>query len=197
MNKKILTAVFASVGLVILLYAVVTKEDEREPIIITAYSSYESMSLDTLITDADLIVVGTADVAYPSRWNTPNGKLPRGTTVYSITPDKIIFTDINFNVNQVVKGEKKQNIVRIRSLGGVVEQDQMIADDAILEFGKNYLLFLSQDTRLTEDIDPIHYWTFGYQGVYEISDGKAISVKDEWVLENLIAYIQNVLLNSQ
>ncbi len=194
MNKKILIAVFAIIGLTaILLYTFVPKEDDREPIIITAYSSYESMSLDTLITDADLIVAGTADVTYPSRWNTSDGKLPRGTTVYSIAPDKFIFTDINFNVNQVLKGEKNQNMLRIRSLGGVVEQDQMIADDVILKFGKNYLLFLLQDVRQSGNTDPIPYWTFGHQGIYEIADGKAISIDEEWVLEELIAYIEKKL----
>ncbi len=179
--------------LLVLIYAFLIREEERDPIIITAYSSYELLSLDDLIAESDLIVVGKLDSVYPSRWNTPNGRLPRGTTVYSITSDKMIFTDVNINLTQIIKGEKNQNVVRIRSLGGVVEQDQMIADDVIPEFGKNYLLFLSQEIRPTENFDPIHYWTFGYQGIYEITDGKAVSVKDEWILEDLIAYIQESL----
>jgi len=198
MSKKILTAVVILMGLTALLYILTAREDKREPIIITSNASYIEMPLDTLIAEADLIVIGNLDTIHPSRWNTLDGKLPDGITVQTITPDKVIFTDIDFNVNQIMKGQSDQNAVRIRSLGGVVEQDQMIVSGAAsLEKDKPYLLFLGQDTNSAADIDSVHYFVLGgLQGLYQISNGKAISFRDEWQLEELIAYIQDSPLSA-
>lgn len=198
MNKKNLITIAAIIGITILFYSLTIKKDTREPIIIKSNASYAEMSLDTLINEADLIVIGNLDVVYPARWNTSDGKLSKGTTVNTITPDKVIFTDVNFSVDQILKGQSDQKTVRIRSLGGIVGQDQMIVSGvASLETGKTYLLFLGRDTGSTADIDPGHYFVRGgLQGLYQISDGKAISVKDEWQLEDLIIHIQNSLSQS-
>ncbi len=195
MNKKIITALVVITGVAILFYTLTTNGNKREPIIITSNASYIEMSLDTLIAEADLIVTGSVDTIHPSRWNTLDGKLPKGTTVNTITPDKVIFTDANLSVDQILKGQSNQRTVRIRSLGGVVEQDQMIVSGvAPLEMGNTYLLFLGRDTGSTAAIDPGHYFVRGgLQGLYEVFGGKAISLREEWQLEELIAYIQNSL----
>ncbi len=195
MNKKILIAVVAITGVAILYYILNINGNKREPIILTSNASYAEMSLDTLITEADLIVIGSVDKVHPSRWNTPSGKLPKGITVHTITPDKVIFTDVNFSVDQILKGQSNQKTVRIRSLGGVVGQDQMIVSGvASLEIGNTYLLFLGKDTGSTADITPGHYFVRGgLQGLYQISEGKATSFRDEWLLEELIAYIEKSL----
>ena len=179
----------------ILFYILATRCDKREPITITSNPSYPEMSLDTLIAEADLIVIGTPDTIYPSRWNTVGGKLPDGITVRTITPDRVIFTDANFRVDQVIKGSTNEGMLRIRSLGGIVGQDQMIVSGvANLETGKEYLLFLGKDiVGSTTNIEPGHYFVRGgLQGLYQVSDSKAKSVKDEWQLEELITYIQNL-----
>lgn len=198
MNKKISTVIVTLAGLAVILYLLIVKDDNREPIIITSNASYIEMKLDYLITEADLIVVGSPDTINPSRWNTLDGKLPKGITVQTITPDKVIFTDVNFRVDQIIKGRSEENIIRIRSLGGLVGQDQMIVNGvASLEKGKTYLLFLGIDIGSTADIDPGHYVVRGgLQGLYKISDSKAISFRDEWVLEELLAYIQDSLAQS-
>lgn len=192
MNKKILVTIIALAGLAILILAFATNVDKRDPIIITSHGSYQEMSLDDLIAKADLIVMGDVDAIHPSRWNTPDGKLPAGTTIYTIKPDKLIFTDADFNVNQIIKGQGEQQTVHIRSLGGVVGQDRMIANSVVLEMNKTYLLFLKLDTAgSTANIVPGHYWVLGgYQGVYEISNGTATSVRDQWQLADLLAHIQ-------
>lgn len=176
-------------------YALTTKSNKREPIIITSSVSYVEMSLDDLITTADLIVVGKPQTIHPSRWNTPDGKLPPGTTIQTITPDKIIFTDIDFDINQTIKGQEDQKSIRIRSLGGTVGQDRMLVNGVVLDISRTYLLFLELDKAgSTANIIPGHYWVIGgYQGVYEITDGKALSFRDEWQLEDLISYIQKTL----
>lgn len=198
MNKKILMAMIVTIGIFILFYTSTTSKNKRESIIINSNVSYVEMSLDTLIKEADLIVIGNVDTIYPSRWNTPNGNLPTGITVETITPDKVIFTDVNFIVGQIVKGNSEQKTVRIRSLGGMVGQDQMIVSGvASLEMGKTYLLFLVKDTGSTAEINPGHYFVSGgLQGLYQISDGKVDSFRDEWQLEDLIAYIQNSVSTS-
>ena len=44
----------------------------------------------------------------------------------------------------------------------------------------------------TQIVDPGDYIPVNaINGVYEILDGRAISIDDEWVLEELIAYIKN------
>lgn len=195
-NKKILTTLFVVIGLAILLIILFKTDKKREPIAITAYSSMEELTLDELITKADLIVVGQAKTVYPSRWNTTNGKLPDDVTTKNLSTKNIIFTDLNFLVSQNIKGEFEESVL-IRTFGGQVDQDIMIISPTeSLETGQIYLLFLSRDnTGLTAGIDPGHYLVLGsIQGVYKVSDGKAISFRDEWQLEELIAYIQKFIL---
>ncbi|MCQ3937482.1 MAG: hypothetical protein DPW18_10605 [Chloroflexi bacterium] len=170
------------------------KKNESVPITIVTRNSYVRMSLDDLISEADLIVAGNVDTIYGSRWNSSDGKKPGGDAVQRLTPDDIIFTDIDFHAAQLLKGDIQQKTVRIRFLGGKVDNVQMMTDEAILEVNKTYLLFLDLDTRgLTADIVPGHYRITGgrFQGVYEIKDDRAISENDEWSLNELIAYIQN------
>jgi hypothetical protein len=51
-----------------------------------------------------------------------------------------------------------------------------------------------RDTGSTANIDPGHFFVAGgLQGLYQIADGKAKSFRDEWVLEDLIAYIEQSL----
>jgi hypothetical protein len=197
MSKKILTSIVVLAGLTVFVYLLFVKDDKKKPIIIISNASYIGMTLDDLITEADLIVVGNPDTISPSRWNTSDGKLPREVTVHTITPDMVIFTDVNFKVDQIIKGKSEKNIIRIRSLGGSVGEDQMVVSGvASLEIGKTYLLFLGQDIGPTANIDPGYYLVRGgLQGLYEVFDGKAISITNEWQIDELIAYIQKSLLN--
>jgi hypothetical protein len=149
------------------------------------------MSIDDLITESDLIVIGNVNDVFANRWNTPDGRRPGGNAPQKITPDNIIFTDMDFKVAKLIKGEQK--IARIRSLGGVADGDRMIVDNLIPEINKTYLLFLYLDTvGSTANILPVHYWITGtgYQGLYEIVGDRAISASDEWALNDLIAYIE-------
>jgi hypothetical protein len=50
----------------------------------------------------------------------------------------------------------------------------------------------------TADIDPGHYIFLGsIQGVYKVVNDRAISYRDEWALEELVAYIEKSLSKSK
>lgn len=196
MPKKIFIFVSLFVGFVILYFLINSKVETREPIIITSYGSYQEMSLDDLIVDSNLIVIGQLISVRPSHWNTVDGKLPKEITIDTITPDKVILTDFNFKIDQTIKGDFNQKVVLIRTLGGVVGNDQMIYNSVLKEIKTEnyYLLFLFQDKRPLDHFDEAHYWVNGgYQGLYEIIDGRAISKVDKWDIDELIAYIQKSL----
>ena len=193
MNKKIVVIMAIFVGIAILFTSLFIKNNKREAITITSYASVVEMSLNDLIERADLIVIGDFINIHPSRWSTANGKLPDDATIESVSQQHLsIFTDSNFQVTQYLKGDAQSPVIRIRTFGGQVGEDSMIVSgEPTYEVGQAYLLFLYYNTGASANIDPGSY--YGSSTLYEISDGKAISVKDEWVLEELIAYIQNAL----
>ncbi|WKZ36922.1 MAG: hypothetical protein QY332_03160 [Anaerolineales bacterium] len=199
MNKKTLFLMVALIVIPILIYVMGPKKDKQEPITIISHASYVTMSIDELVTESDLIVIGYVNTIYASRWNTPNGRRPEGDPAQKITPDMTIFTDMDFNITQLIKGDIQQKNARIRSLGGVVDGDRMIADKIIPKMNKTYLLFLDFGRAgSTANVVTDHYWITGggFQGLYEIIDDRAISVSDEWALKDLIAYIQKSLSES-
>jgi hypothetical protein len=191
MYKKTLPLIITIIVIIVsIMYVRKSKTIELEPITITVNNSYEILSIDRLITESDLIVIGSVKDIYASQWSTSNGERPEG----RITPDSIIFTDMHFTVSQFIKGEQ-QNL-RIRSLGGTVGLDKMIVDNIMPEIDKTYLLFLYLDKGgSTSHINPGYYWITGtgYQGLYEIIDDIAVSSTDKWLFEDLISYIQKVL----
>jgi hypothetical protein len=198
MNKKIALTLVSVVLILVAVYLLrsgLFKREIREPITITSYASLEKMSIDDLIARSDLIVMGRADSVHPSRWNTSDGTLPNDVTVETISSDMIIFTDVDFHISETLKGETNQSQLYIRIFGGEVGQDRMIiSGEPSLEAGQAYLLFLSNDSGSTSKIEPDHFLITGaVQGVYQILDDKAVSVSDEWLLQDLIDYIRKSL----
>jgi len=172
-------------GLLILLGSCSQEKHQRDPITITAHASEAVLSLDDLIDLADLIVIGDFAKFNPSRWSTLDGKLPDNATVELISQQRLsIFSDSDFRAAKFLKGEVSVPVIRIRIFGGQVGEDRMIVSDApSYEIGKTYLLFLFSDTGPTADIVPGAY--YGTSSPYEIKDGKAVSLGDEWLLEDL------------
>ena len=140
-----------------------------------------------------MVVVGQFIAVHPSRWDTPSGKLPDTATIELVSENRwSIFTDSEFKISQYLKGNTKAPIIRIRTFQGEVGQDKVIAsDEPIYEVGKEYLLFLFIDDGPTSSVSPGAY--YGTSSPYEILDNKAKSNKDEWLLEDLIAYIEKSL----
>lgn len=188
-----------SINLIILLGFLVLSigcsggRSQRDPITITVHASEAELSLDDLIKLADLIVIGEFDKSNPSKWSTADGKLPDNATIDQVSREGLsIFTDWDFNVTDFIKGEALSPIISIRTFGGQVGEDRMIVSDApSYELGKTYLLFLFLETGPTSDVAPGAY--YGTSSPYEIKDGKAILPDDEWLLEDLLAYIEKSL----
>jgi len=164
----------------------------REPIRIEAQVLWTQSSLDEKIAAADIIATGKVIAIEPSHWNTANGRLPPGSTPDSLPRGLTVYTDAEFQVAQLLKGDVQEAVLRVRTFGGTVGRDSMtFSGEPILERGKEYLLFLYEDTGTTADIGPEHYLVSGpMEDVFVISDGKAVSENDEWELEDLIRYIQ-------
>ncbi|MBL8101641.1 MAG: hypothetical protein JNM02_03850 [Anaerolineales bacterium] len=193
MNKKNVVVIVVFAVIFFLLTSLFVENNKREAITITSYASEVEMNLDELIGVADLIVVGDFLNIHPSRWSTANGKLPGNATIELVSQQRLrIFADSDFQVTQYLKGDVESPIVRIRTFGGQVGEDSMIVSgQPKYKTDQTYLLFLFYNTGTTAKIDPGSY--YGTSAPYEITDGKAVSVKDEWVLEDLIAYIQKSL----
>lgn len=195
MNKKSIRLIRFS-GFLILLMLLVgcsPSQPQREPITITAYVSEADLSLDDLISLADLIVIGNFEKANPGRWSTSDGKLPDTATIDLVSQERLsIFTDWDFHIVKSIKGESLRPIISVRTFGGQVGEDRMIVSDTpSYEIGKTYLLFLFLETGPTSDVAPGAY--YGTSSPYEIMDGKAVSADDEWLLEDLIVYIEKSL----
>lgn len=152
-------------------------------------------SIDDMIKEADLIVIGEVKTTLPSRWNGPNGNDPKNASPEEISRARGLFTDSLISINQILKGDVVQPVVRVRSFIGETDKVRWVNEsEPSYVIKRTYLLFLAKDTGATAKIDAGDYVAVGaYQGVYEIVNEKAVSRDDEWILEELIAYIEKSL----
>lgn len=95
MKKGILVAgvLLTVVGVLFAIFSRSENIRTREPITIEGFASIAEVSLDGLISESDLIVIGKVDSNIPSRWNTADGKLPKSVTATNISSKYTIFTD--------------------------------------------------------------------------------------------------------
>ncbi len=199
MNKKTAILLAAFLGLVILFYAIRTKDDEQELITMGVSASLREMTIDDLIAESEIIVIGEVKTILPSQWLSPNGK-----NIKDATPDEIfnaqgLFTDTLISINQTLKGINHAPVIRVRSFIGETDKVRWVNDSEVsYNQGQTYVLFLIKNFGPSVNVDPGGYISVNsYLGVYEVIDGKAISKSNEWVLEELIAYIQKSLSEVQ
>jgi hypothetical protein len=195
MNKK--TAFYGLlISATVLVIACFSREQppDRVPIIFTSASgSYEDLSLDDLIFRSNLIAIGTFHFIPPSQWNTPNGQLPAGATSETVWElDLFIYTEQVFSPTEILKADPLKREILVRSFGGQVGQDVMevSSSEPAYTTGQKYLLFLSYYPDRVADDTPGYYLDTGYYGMYEIVNGRAISIHDEWNLDELVTYIK-------
>ena len=193
MKKNIFIAIIAVIGSA-MLFAVVAL-NKNTSITLGSDALLLKYSTDDLIKRAELIVIGEAVTTLPSRWNGPDGIDLENASPEEVARAHGLFTDSLISINQILKGNIVKPVVRVRSFLGETEKVRWVNEgEPSFVMKRTYLLFLAKDTGATARVDPGDYVSLGaYQGVYEIVDGKAISANDEWVLEDLIAYIQNSL----
>jgi len=198
MNKKILFPIVALIVLVFLLYGLTKKEDRKEPVTMMASSSIREMTIDEKIEEAELIIIGEVKTTLPSRWRFHNEKDTNNATPQEIFEAEGIFTDSIISIDQTLKGKIDEPTVRVRSFVGETEQVRWVDDSQVsYKQGQTYLLFLVKDFGPSQNVDPGDYISVNSNAsVYEIRDGKAISASDEWILEDLVAYIKNSPLST-
>jgi len=195
MNKKILLAIFAVIGLAVIFYAFTTKQSKIEIITFTESSALRALTIDDKIKEAQLIVIGKVETTLPSKWKLNNDKDIKNASTQEIFNAEGLFTDSLISINQTLKGDNEGPIVRVRSYIGETDQVRWVnSSEPSFKKGQVYLLFLEKDIGPTAKVDPGDYISVNSDtAVYEIVDGRAISANDEWDLAELITHIQNSL----
>jgi len=191
MKKNILMTLILILGLSVSAISVL----HYKPVALTSQGSLPKFDVDDLIEMSELIVIGEVETTLPSRWRGIEGVDLKNASPDDVVKARGLFTDSVISVDQILKGEIVEPAIRVRRFTGEV-RNVIWANDSepTYDTGKTYMLFLVHDFGPTANIDPGDYIAVGaFQGVYEIVDGKAISRKDEWILKELVAYIENSL----
>lgn len=201
MRKRILATLFLVIASILLLMFLVSgnrvpEKAKIEPLTITVHGSLEEKTIDNLIEESELIVIGKVDTILPSKWKVPNGKIPDVLTVSVILDNNMsIVTDHLISVVQVLKGNYKESVVRVRAFAGEIDQVRFVSSsEPSYKLGQTYVLFLIEDHGPTQIVDPGDFIPVNaIDAVYEIVNGHARSIDDEWLLEDLVAYIEKSL----
>lgn len=187
--------IFLSLGTLLILIILFLNLGGKPKIELGSDSLLVGYTIDDLIKKSEIIVIGEVDNKLPSQWLGGNQGDLKNASPEDIARARGLFTDSLISINQILKGDFKEPFVRVRSFIGetaLVTWHNDSETDFIIQ--KSYLLFLKKDEGATATVNPGDYISLGaYQGVYEIIGNKAISRRDEWLLEDLIAYIQKVL----
>lgn len=171
----------------------------RGPMNMVSGREWSQTPLKQRVDSAELIVLGMVRERFPSRWNTPTGRVSQDTPIEKLPAGALIFTDYLVDVERVFKGQASGDTVRVRTLGGgVVEpgvgEDRYTAEEeAQLEVGQRVVLFLTSDEDVrTRDIIPQHYRiVMGYQGMYKIAGDRTVSRDHSLPLSELEYAIRN------
>ncbi|MCC6297668.1 MAG: hypothetical protein IT314_00105 [Anaerolineales bacterium] len=196
MRNRIAIVVLCIFALGLLSISISSKKGQDEIITISVHGSLETKTIDDLIDESELIVIGTVDTILPSRWKVPGGELPRELSVNVILENRIsIVTDHLISIERLLKGSYQESVVRVRAFKGEIDQVRFVSSsEPSYELGQSYVLFLMKDHGPTQIVDPGDFIPVNAIGaVYEIIDDKAISIDDQWLLEDLIAYIEKSL----
>jgi hypothetical protein len=193
MKKQVLVPLAIILGFSLLL--ILPGQSKNKPITMSVSSSYRKMTIDDKIRSAELIVIGVVEETLPSRWKAPDGHNDRIPGADELSEARGLLTDSLFRVDRYLKGDSGEPQVRLRSfvgqMGNISWRNE--SQPAYVP-GHEFLLFLSQDRGALAGVDPGAYVAVNARaGVYEIVGDKAISVEDEWLLTDLIAYVQVVL----
>ena len=194
MNKKTVVTLIVLFGLIFA--SCTTFTEEKEPVVLQTNGLLEEMSLDDLVVDSELIVIGKITTTFPSYWMRQNEKDAKKATPEELFAEEGLFTDSILEIAQVLKGNSEDSAVRVRTFIGKTDQVQEVnsIEPEYLE-GHTYLLFLVKDTGPTQIVEPGDYIANGaIQGVCEIIDSKAVSCcGEEWKINELIAHIRQTL----
>ncbi|MBI5294575.1 MAG: hypothetical protein HY869_03790 [Chloroflexi bacterium] len=171
------------------------KEPNAEPVTFGSRGTLRELTIDDLIQEAELIIMGRVEERLPSLWiNQSQGK-PQDATAEEIFMAEGLFTDSIFAVTETIKGGGLPPTIRVRMFTGETEQVRWSnSSEPEYKVGSIYLLFLVADDGPTQVVNPGDYIAVNaIGGVYEILDDKAVSKTDEWNLNDLLEYIRSKL----
>ena len=195
MNKKTIATLIAL--FVLIFTSCATRTEKKEPVVLQTSASLVEMSLEDLIVDSELIVIGKITTTFPSYWMRQNEKNVQDATLDEILADDgWLFTDSILAITDVIKGVPEDSIIRVRTFIGKTAEIQVYnSSEPEYQEGQVYLLFLEKDTGPTQIVEPGDYIANGaIQGVCEIIDSKAVSCcGEEWEINELIAHIRQTL----
>jgi hypothetical protein len=194
MNKKTIATLIAL--FVLSFISCTTRTEKKEPVVLQISASLVEMSLEDLIVDSELIVIGKITTTFPSYWMGQNEKDAEKATPDELFAEEGLFTDSILEIAQVIKGDPQDSTVRVRTFIGKTDQFQEISSiEPEYQEEHTYLLFLQKDTGPTQIVEPGDYIANGaIQGVCEIIDSKAVSCcGEEWEINELIAHIRQTL----
>jgi len=195
MQKKSMVIIFIIAGLATIFYISIKKQPFKEPVIFTEEASLRRLSIDDKIREAEIIVIGEVNTTLPAKWKFDNVKDAKSATPQEVLDAGGLFTDYLVSIDQILKGSYKEPKIRVRAFMGETNQVRWEnSSQPVYIKGQVYLLFLRQDYGPTNFVDPGDYISVNADtAIYKINNGQAVSADDQWVLEDLIAYINSKL----
>lgn len=199
MKTKIFIVALAILVLAVFFYSLKgneqTEEAIPEPVTFTAHGTLRELTIDDLIKEAEIIVIGRVEERLPSLWKNQRQGKPQDATADEIFMAEGLFTDSVFAVTETIKGGGLPPTIRVRMFTGEIEQVRWSSPtEPDYKVGSVYLLFLVADFGPTQTVDPGAYIAVNaIDGVYEIIDDRAVSKTDEWNLNDLLEYIRSKL----
>ena len=193
MKKKFRNILFAIAVIMGLFNASCNSKKDVEQTIIKGSGTIEELSIDEKISRARYILIGKVTENLPSVWKHQNYKDAQDATSEEIFDAGGLFTDSFFSVDRVIKGNiHESSVIRVRTFQGETKlvRMEMYPEPTYLE-GHTYLLMITEGFGPTSNVDPGYYISINSDAsVYEIIDGKAIALGDEWDYEELVEYIE-------
>ena len=194
MKRKILMVLFILALFLALSGSLFLRKVDKS-ISFTEYSAIRELSIEDKIAESELIIIGEVVDEMPSKWKKEDEK-----NVLEASPQEIfnaggLFTDAVFEIKKILKGDIVEKTIRVRSYIGETNSVRWEnSSEPVFNKKQVFLLFLEKDIGPTSNIDSGDYVSVNSNtAVYQIIDKKAISADDEWVLEDLINYIQKIL----
>lgn len=105
--------------------------------------------------EATVIAIGTVKRVQPARWTTPDGRRPENP--HAPTNLETIYTPVEIEIEQWLKGERPESELVIFALGGVIGQDSVesrVSDVNVFHQGQRVIVFLA-DRGLKLDAAPL------------------------------------------
>ncbi len=111
--------------LLVLASFVYFNEVNKQPVTIISNALLDPRvsNVSYLAEEADVIAVGRVKEILPSKWNTVDGKKP------SSLEKAVIYTDVVIEVQRYLKNPQNATEIVVRTLGGTVGEDSMMAED--------------------------------------------------------------------